>query len=183
MNEESPQENTSAARPGRRRFLLWMAIASVILIADQVTKWMIVNNVPLYAKLPVNSFINITHQENPGAAFSFLADAGGWQRWFFTVLAFAVSAFIVHWLWTLRHERHAVLGTGLALVLGGAVGNLVDRLHLGHVVDFIQVLIYGWPFPSFNVADAGITVGAVLLIVDALFLSREQAQAAPANDA
>ena len=183
MNDEKKNGTGPApATAARRRFLLWMAIAAFIVLADQLTKWLIVTRVPLYSKTPVNSFINITHQENPGAAFSFLADAGGWQRWFFTILAAAVSAFIVHWLWTLRHERQAVLGTGLALVLGGALGNLVDRLHLGHVVDFIQVLIYGWPFPSFNVADAAITVGAALLIVDALFLSRKESAAVATKD-
>ncbi len=176
MTDSTP-DRSPAANTGNRRFLLWLAVAGFVVVADQVTKWLIVTRVPLFAKRPVNSFINITHQENPGAAFSFLADAGGWQRWFFTVLATAVSAFIVHWLWSLRHERHAVLASGLALVLGGAIGNLIDRVRLGHVVDFIQVLIYGWPFPSFNIADAAITVGAALLIIDALFLSRGEAGA------
>ena len=152
-------------------FFLWMSLATTIVAMDQLTKWMIVKWVPLYDKIPVNDFINITHQRNTGAAFSFLADAGGWQRWFFIVLAVAVSAYIVFWLWKIRHHRQAVLSAGLALVLGGAIGNVIDRVLLGSVVDFIQVLIAGWPFPSFNVADSAITVGAVLLIVDALFLS------------
>lgn len=159
--------------PGQRRFAAWMTVAGLVVVADQLTKWLIVENVPLFSKVPVTSFINITHQENPGAAFSFLADAGGWQRWFFTGLALLVSLFIVRWLWTLRSERQPVLGAGLALVLGGAVGNLIDRLHLGHVIDFIQVLIAGWPFPSFNIADSAITVGAGLLVIDALFFSRD----------
>ncbi len=167
IEETSPDRVAGTSQ----RFLIWMVLAALVLIADQVTKWAILANVPLYSKIPVWSFLNITHQENPGAAFSFLADAGGWQRWFFTALAAAVSVFLVHWLWRLRNERQTVLALGLALVLGGAVGNLVDRVRMGHVIDFIQVMIGNWPFPSFNVADAAISVGAVFLIIDALFLS------------
>lgn len=177
MNEQALESASATDRAGRRRFVLWLSVAFGVIVADQVTKWLIVQNVPLFSKLPVTSFINITHQENPGAAFSFLADAGGWQRWFFTVLAAVVSLFIVHWLWQLRLQRLPLLAAGLALVLGGAIGNLVDRLLLGHVVDFIQVLIYGWPFPSFNVADAAISVGAGLLIVDALFFAGKREDA------
>lgn len=176
MNDETTGDAvpvTVDTTPGKRRFTIWMIVAGLVVAADQLTKWLIVERVPLYSKIPVTSFFNITHQENPGAAFSFLADAGGWQRWFFTGLAVLVSLFIVRWLWTLRSERQPVLGSGLALVLGGAVGNLIDRLHLGHVIDFIQVLIAGWPFPSFNVADAAISVGAGLLIIDALFFSTD----------
>jgi signal peptidase II len=157
-------------------FILWMAVSTIVVVLDQLTKWMIVKWVPLYDKIPVNSFINITHQRNTGAAFSFLADAAGWQRWFFIVLATAVSAYIVVWLWKIRHHGYVVLAAGLALVLGGAIGNVIDRLLLGSVVDFIQVLIMGWPFPSFNIADSAITAGAVLLIADALFFSGKEAE-------
>ena len=153
------------------RFVIWMIVAVVIIIADQLTKWAIVEWVPLYDKIPLNTFINLTHQKNPGAAFSFLADAGGWQRWFFVVLATGVSAVIAVWLWRIRNDGQTVLSAGLALVLGGAIGNLVDRILLGHVTDFIQVWFGSWAFPSFNIADAGISVGAVLLIIDALFFS------------
>lgn len=146
-------------------------MSSLVIAFDQLTKWAIVKWVPLYSKIPLNSFLNITHQENTGAAFSFLANAGGWQRWFFIVLAVSVSGVIVAWLWRLRLLGQRVLSAGLALVLGGAIGNVIDRIRLGYVVDFIQVLIAGWPFPSFNVADSAITVGAALLIIDALFIS------------
>lgn len=156
---------------GRKPFTLYIAVSLLIVAFDQLTKWAILTWVPLYDKVAVNSFINITHQQNRGAAFSFLANASGWQRWFFTVLAIAVSVAIVMWLWRIRREGLIVLSSGLALVLGGAVGNVIDRLRFGHVVDFIQVLIAGWPFPSFNVADSAITVGAALLIIDALFIS------------
>ena len=159
------------------RFVIWMIVAVVIVIADQLTKWAIVEWVPLYDKIPLNTFINLTHQKNPGAAFSFLADAGGWQRWFLAVLASAVSIVIAVWLWRLRNEGQNILTAGLTLVLGGAIGNLIDRILLGHVTDFIQVLFGSWAFPSFNVADASISVGAALLIIDALFFSGRQERA------
>lgn len=148
-----------------------MVVALAIVVADQVTKWAIVEWVPLYDRVPLNSFINLTHQKNSGAAFSFLANAGGWQRWFFVALATAVSGVIGVWIWRIRHERQALLSVGLAFVLGGAMGNLIDRVRMGHVTDFIQVWFGEWAFPSFNVADAGISVGAALLIIDALFFS------------
>jgi signal peptidase II len=151
-----------------------MVVAMVIVIADQATKWAIIEWVPLYDRVPINGFINLTHQKNTGAAFSFLADAGGWQRWFFVVLATAVSAVIAVWIWRIRKEGQLILSIGLAFVLGGAVGNLIDRVRLGHVTDFIQVWFGSWAFPSFNVADAGISVGAALLVIDALFFSGRQ---------
>lgn len=173
-------ETSGQRLDGRKLFSLQIGFAALIVVLDQFTKWAILKWVPLYDRVAVNSFINITHQQNPGAAFSFLADASGWQRWFFTVLALMVSTGIVVWLWRIRREGHYILSTGLALVLGGAMGNVIDRIRFGHVVDFIQVLIAGWPFPSFNVADSAITVGAALLIVDALFFSGRQ-QPAKAN--
>jgi signal peptidase II len=161
--------NTEPAK--LRTFSLWMFISVLIVGLDQLTKMAIIKWVPLYDKIPLNSFINITHQQNRGAAFSFLADAGGWQRWFFAILASAVSCGIVVWLFQLRKERQFVLSAGLILILGGAVGNVIDRIRLGYVIDFFQVLIAGWPFPSFNVADSAITAGAALIIIDALFFS------------
>ena len=169
MSEETDKQATPSG--GNKAFALWMFVATLIVVFDQLTKWMIVKWVPLYDKIPINGFINITHQRNTGAAFSFLADASGWQRYFFVVLAAVVSAYIIYWLWKIRRDGQIILSAGLALVLGGAIGNVIDRVLLGSVVDFIQVMIAGWPFPSFNVADSGITVGAGLLIVDALFLS------------
>ena len=167
MNDVSTTSNS--------RFYVWTMISALVVIADQATKWAVVKWVALYEKIPLNSFINLTHHKNPGAAWSFLADAGGWQRWFFIALASVVSVVLIVWLWRIRHERQAILSAGLALVLGGAIGNLIDRVMYGEVTDFIQVLFGTWAFPSFNVADAGITVGAALLIIDALFFSgREQ---------
>ena len=159
---------------GYRSFALWTSLSIVVIIFDQATKAMIVRWVDLYEKIPINSFINITYQRNTGAAFSFLADESGWQRWFFIVVATTVSGYIVSWLWKIREEGLAVLSVGLSLVLGGAIGNVIDRIVWGSVVDFIQVLIAGWPFPSFNIADSAITVGAALLIIDALFVSGKE---------
>lgn len=156
-------------------FFIWMSLSALIIAFDQMTKWAILKWVPLYDKIPLNSFINITHQRNTGAAFSFLADADGWQRWFFIILATGVSGFIISWLWRIRGTGPVILACGLALVLGGAIGNVIDRIIHGSVVDFIQVLIAGWPFPSFNVADSAISVGAVLLIIDAIFISGREA--------
>ena len=155
---------------GTRRFIAWIIVALLVVAADQATKWAIVEWVQLYGKVPINSFINLTHHQNSGAAFSFLAGASGWQRWFFIVLATGVSVVIAGWLWRIRTEGPLVLMAGLSLVLGGAIGNLIDRARLGYVTDFIQVWFGSWAFPSFNGADAAISVGAALLIIDALFL-------------
>ena len=160
--------------PGSSRFVTWMVVALIIAVVDQLTKLAIIEWIPLYDRVPLNSFINLTHQKNSGAAFSFLADAGGWQRWFFVVLATLVSVVIAIWIWRIRKTGQAILSAGLALVLGGAVGNLIDRILLGHVTDFFQVWFGSWAFPSFNVADAGISVGAALLIIDALFFSGKE---------
>jgi signal peptidase II len=159
---------------GIRRYIAWISVALLVVIVDQATKWAIIEWVPLYGKVPLNEFMNLTHQQNTGAAFSFLAGASGWQRWFFVVLATGVSTVIAVWLWRIRKEAPLILMAGLSLVLGGAVGNLIDRARLGYVTDFLQVWFGNWAFPSFNVADAGISVGAALLIIDALFVSGRQ---------
>lgn len=161
---------------GYASYAIWMALSALVVGLDQLTKWAIVRWVELYEKVPLNSFINITHQQNTGAAFSFLAGESGWQRWFFIVLGTLVSCAIVVWLWRIRREGQVVLSAGLSLVMGGAIGNVIDRVMHGYVIDFIQVLIFGWPFPSFNVADSAITVGAAFLIFDALFLSGRKAR-------
>ena len=171
---------TDQPNPVARRssFIAWIAVAIAVIIADQLTKWAIIEWVSLYDTVPINSFMNLTHQRNTGAAFSFLAGAGGWQRWFFVVLATVVSGVIAAWIWQVRRDGPMMLAAGLALVLGGAIGNLIDRVRLGYVTDFIQVWFGGWAFPSFNVADSAITVGAAFLIIDALFLSGRTKKAA-----
>ena len=152
----------------RSSLFKWFLLAGLIFLLDQWVKLIIIENISLYERVKINDFINITHQRNPGAAFSFLADAGGWQRWFLSTIAIAVCLYIVYWLKELEKENKILLPYGLSLVLGGALGNLFDRVMLGYVTDYFQVLIFGWPFPSFNVADAAISIGAVLIIVDAV---------------
>ena len=146
----------------------WFLLAGLIFLFDQWIKLIIIENISLYERVKINDFVNITHQRNPGAAFSFLADAGGWQRWFLSTIASAVCLYIVYWLKELEKENKVLLPYGLSLVLGGALGNLFDRIMLGYVTDYLQVLIFSWPFPSFNVADAAISIGAALIIIDAI---------------
>ena len=153
------------------RFVVWMALAVLVVVADQATKWAIVQWVDLYQKIPINSFINLTHQRNTGAAFSFLADAGGWQRWFFVVLATGVSIVIAVWLWRIRNERQTVLAAGRALVLGGAIGNPVDRAMQGYVPDFLQVGPGVWGFSSFHGPHPGTPSRPPLPLTDAPFSS------------
>lgn len=164
-------DTTIKESKGYASYTIWVSLSVLVIGLDQLTKWAIIKWVVLFDKIPVNSFVNITHQQNTGAAFSMLANASGWQRWFFIVLASVVSAVIIVWLWRIRKDGPGVLMAGLALVLGGAIGNVIDRIRLGYVTDFFQVWFGNWAFPSFNVADAAITVGAAFLIIDALFFS------------
>ena len=148
----------------------WLAWAVVILIADQITKSLILNHYQLGDSTFITSFFNIVRAHNTGAAFSFLADAGGWQRWLFTGIGVAATIFIV---WQLRaHPGQKLFSFALSSILGGAVGNVVDRLMHGYVVDFLQFHYAGWYFPSFNLADAAITVGAACLVLDELLRVR-----------
>lgn len=169
-------------RAAARRFdpsalrLLW--ISFVIIALDQITKILIVMRFELFERIDVFPILEITRLHNKGAAFSFLHDAGGWQHWFFLVLAGIVSAGIVFWLSRLRSRANAVLASGLALILGGALGNAIDRVWHGHVVDFIHFhWRQQWYFPAFNVADTAITIGAALLILDSLLESRRVSHA------
>ncbi len=144
----------------------WLAWAVVIFIADQVTKMLILDAYRLGDATPITSFFNIVRAHNTGAAFSFLADAGGWQRWAFTGIGVAATVFIV---WQLRaHPGQKLFCFALSSILGGAVGNVVDRLMHGYVVDFLDFYARGYHFPAFNLADSAITVGAVCLVLDEL---------------
>ena len=145
----------------------------LIIVLDQVTKSVAVQWLTLNQAYPVFPGFNLTLVHNPGAAFSFLRDAGGWQRYFFIVLTTVISVVLLVWLARLPPGR-ALLAGALALVLGGAAGNLWDRLQYGYVIDFIQVYYDKWHWPVFNIADSAITVGAALLILDALKGSRGQ---------
>jgi signal peptidase II len=156
-----------AARNASAGSLLpWLGIAAIVILADQITKTLILRAFQLGDSHTVNPVLNIVRAHNTGAAFSFLADSSGWQRWFFVGLGLTATAFIV---WMLkRHGGQRLFGWALALILGGALGNVIDRLLHGYVVDFVQVHWNGSAFPSFNVADSAITLGAALLILDEL---------------
>lgn len=149
------------------RRLHWLWIALIIVLLDQWTKGWVNSALRLYQQIEVLPFFNITLAYNEGAAFSFLAGAGGWQRWFFSMVAIIASGVIIVWL--LRGRDGPMVATALALILGGALGNLWDRIVLGHVVDFLDLHWAGWHFPAFNIADSAITVGAALIIIDLLF--------------
>jgi signal peptidase II len=155
----------------------WLGVSALVILLDWITKQRVSEALELYRPQEVLSWLNITLAHNYGAAFSFLSDAGGWQRGFFIVLTSLVSVVLLVWLLRLPREEWRT-GLGLALVLGGAIGNLVDRVQLGYVVDFIDVHFGGWHYPAFNVADSAITCGVILLLLDAVFLSRSARKAA-----
>ena len=149
-----------------RGSLGFLALSVLIIGLDQLSKFAIERGLAMYQSVTVLPVLEITRLHNTGAAFSFLADAAGWQRWLFTVLAIVVSVVLVIWL--RRIQRGSVLlASAVALILGGAVGNLIDRLRLGHVIDFIHAHWGDHYFPAFNVADSAITIGAALLLLDA----------------
>ena len=158
--------------------LLWLGIALVILLADQLTKLLIVDSFALGDSQTVTTFFNLVRVHNSGAAFSMLSTASGWQRWFFTAIGVAATFFI---LWLLRsHPTQKLLCFALALVLSGAVGNVIDRMLYGHVIDFLDFhwdwlspVFFQGHFPAFNVADSAISVGAVCLILDELIRVRK----------
>jgi len=149
---------------------LWLGVALVIFLLDQLTKIAIVGAFQLGESLPITSFFNLVRVHNAGAAFSFLADAGGWQRWFFTGLG-TVAALVMVFLLRM-HAGQTLFCLALSLLLGGAVGNVVDRVLYSHVIDFLDFYYGTWHFPAFNVADSAITMGACLLILDELLRVR-----------
>jgi signal peptidase II len=155
---------------GGAGMLQWLGLALVILMADQFTKVLIVGFYQLGDSTLVTSFFNIVRAHNSGAAFSFLAGSSGWQRWFFTAIGTVAAVFI---LWLLKsHGGQKLFSFALACILGGAVGNVIDRLLYGYVVDFLDFHWRNWHFPAFNVADSAITIGATCLILDELLRVR-----------
>ena len=160
-----------AARPAASGSMLqWLGLALIILLLDQFTKILVVGYYALGDRTEVTSFFNIVRVHNSGAAFSMLADAGGWQRWFFTALGIFAAGFI---LWLMRaHPGQRLFSLALACILGGAVGNVIDRLLYGHVVDFLDFHWNTMHFAAFNVADSAITIGAACLIADELIRVR-----------
>ena len=147
----------------------WFLLSIVVILLDQWSKWLAEISLIPYQPVPVLPLFNFTLAYNTGAAFSFLSDAGGWQRWFFISLTVIVVAVLFKWLWRRRAEER-LQAASISLVLGGAIGNLIDRIWLGHVIDFLEVYYGYYHWPIFNIADSAITVGVVLLIID-LFLN------------
>jgi signal peptidase II len=156
----------------------WLALAACIVAADQLTKYLVVRSFAPGESVALTSFFNMVLVHNAGAAFSFLSDQGGWQRGFFITIALAASVWIVYLL--VRHPRERLFALALTLVLAGAVGNVIDRILVGAVVDFLDFHAFGYHWPAFNVADSAITCGAVLLAWDAL---RPQKKADPGAEA
>lgn len=154
----------------------YLGLSVAVVLLDQVSKFWVQAELAPYEQIAIWPVFNLTLVFNKGAAFSFLSDAGGWQRPFFIGLASLVSLVLIVWLARLRrHER--LLAIGLALVIGGALGNLIDRIWLGHVVDFLDFHWGGWHWPAFNVADSAITLGVALLLIDGFFGNRLQSAA------
>jgi signal peptidase II len=158
--------NTSAVRG----MLPWLSLALLLALLDQLTKVLILGAFEHGQSTPMTSFFNLVRVHNSGAAFSFLADASGWQRWFFTAIGVAATVFIVYLL--RAHPGQRLFCFALACILGGAVGNVIDRLLHGYVVDFLDFHWGGWHFPAFNLADSAITLGAICLILDELLRVR-----------
>ena len=144
----------------------WLGVAALVIVLDHLTKWWVSSTLDFEQFVPLLPFFSLVLVHNTGAAFSFLADAGGWQRWFFITVGIVATVVIVRLLKRPAHDTH--LAFALALVLGGALGNVIDRVVLGHVVDFLYFHYKSFAWPAFNVADSAITVGAALLIWDSL---------------
>jgi signal peptidase II len=162
----------TASRESMPRFASWLGLAGLVIGLDQLTKFWIVSAIGLGQRIELTPFLNLVFVYNPGAAFSFLADAGGWQRWFFVVLALAVSVWLT--LLIRQHASERLLPLAAALILGGALGNVIDRIRFGAVVDFVDVHAAGWHWPAFNVADSAISVGVALLIWQQLFCAAKE---------
>ena len=152
----------------------WLWLSLIVVLLDQATKWLVMGSLQPFQTIELIPNLNLTLAFNTGAAFSFLAAAGGWQRWLFAAVAGVITAVLVAWLLRLR-PRERILSLALALIIGGAVGNLIDRVLLGHVIDFIQVYL-PWvplalfnPWPAFNIADSAISIGVVVLLLHTLF--------------
>ena len=152
---------------------LWLSVLAVVL--DQGSKLLVSGSMQLYQSSPLRPSFRLTYVHNTGAAFSFLSEAGGWQRWLFAGLALVISAIITVWLTRLQ-KHETLLAVSLSLILGGAVGNLIDRLAYGYVVDFLDVYYGTWHWPAFNIADSAITLGVVLMLVES-FIGKPKEEA------
>ncbi len=154
-----------------KRAFAWLLMSALIVILDLWTKGLATESLTLYRPVELTSWLNMTLAHNYGAAFSFLSDAGGWQRWLFTTLALLVTLVLIVWLLRLPSSEK-LTAVALGFIIGGAVGNLIDRIINGYVVDFIDVYYHDWHWPAFNLADSAITGGVILLLIDGFFLAK-----------
>lgn len=157
--------------------LKWLWLSLLALILDQWSKIAINSSMRLYESIEIIPFFNLTYVHNTGAAFSFLSEAGGWQRWFFAAMALIISTVLAIWLYRLK-KHETLLAVALALVLGGAIGNLIDRLAYGYVIDFLDVYYQDWHFPAFNIADSAISLGVFLMLLESFGIGTQN----PEND-
>lgn len=157
----------------------WLWLSFFVVLLDQVTKAMVVGAIKFKSSVALLPILEIVYLENRGAAFSILHDAAGWQRWFFITLALVVSVVLMVWLRRIRTPEQTILAIGLSLVLGGALGNAIDRVWHGYVVDFLYFHWRDWDFPAFNVADTAISLGAACLLIDAFRESGGQKKETP----
>ena len=176
---ESPASVSTVRKPWftpTRGATGWLWVSVIVIVLDQITKALVNRSLNLYESIDLLPVLSLTHLHNTGAAFSMLADAPGWQRWFFIVLALVVSVALMVWLRRIKNNDQPLLAIGLALVLGGALGNVIDRVWLGYVVDFVHVHWdrIGFSFAAFNVADSAICVGAGCLLLDGLLEGRKK---------
>jgi signal peptidase II len=153
----------------------WLGLTLLVILVDQWTKRLVTNRLDEFEAVVLLPVLDLMRLHNEGAAFSFLSNASGWQRWFFITLAIGVSGVIFVWLRRLPARGQNLLAAALCLVMGGALGNVIDRMRLGHVIDFIRVHYAEWYFPAFNVADSAITIGAGLLILDMILQPKDPA--------
>ncbi|MCK5191485.1 MAG: signal peptidase II [Methylococcales bacterium] len=155
--------------------LKWLWLSVIALILDQWSKIAVDSSMRLYESIALFPGFNLTYVHNTGAAFSLLSEAGGWQRWFFAILAFVISVVLTIWLYRLKNHE-TLLAVALALVLGGAIGNLIDRLAYGYVIDFLDVYYQSWHWPAFNIADSAISVGVFLMLLESFGVGTKPAE-------
>lgn len=154
--------------------LKWLWVSVLTLILDQASKLLVDATMRLYESIPLSPFFNLTYAHNTGAAFSLLSEAGGWQRWLFASLAVIISTFIGLWLARLK-SNEVLLAVALSLILGGAIGNLIDRVAYGYVIDFLDVYYQSWHWPAFNIADSAICIGVGLMVIEGLIADKKLA--------
>jgi signal peptidase II len=153
--------------------LKWLWVSVLSLLLDQASKLAVDGSMQLFESIPLLPYFNLTYVHNTGAAFSFLSDAGGWQRWLFAGLAVVMSSIIGLWLARLK-QHETLMAVALALVLGGAIGNLIDRVAYGYVIDFLDVYYQDWHWPAFNIADSAICVGVALMLLESFGVGRKE---------